>query len=106
MKLISVNCPNCGSTIDIDPDKLVKYCANCGSKIMLDIDTIQSILIEREKTKQESIKADEKKRIAELEALSKISKEKHDRMILIIGMVGVIACMIFSLLLVIITKIK
>lgn len=55
MRLVSVNCPNCGSPINIDLDNMARYCGTCGSKIMLDVETIQTLLIEKEKTRQTEI---------------------------------------------------
>ena len=66
MKLFSVNCPNCGSPIDIDPDKIARFCGMCGSKVMLDAEAIQRLLIEKEKTKQEYIRATETSKQTEI----------------------------------------
>ena len=67
MKTVSAHCPNCGAPIDLDPDNIAKFCAQCGSKIMLDVETIQQLLIEKEKTKQVEAKERSKTRQAEME---------------------------------------
>lgn len=53
MKIYSINCPNCGSTANIDFDNPQSFCGSCGSKIMLDINQIKDLLMAKELTKQE-----------------------------------------------------
>ena len=83
MKTNSVNCPNCGSPINLDIDHLSKFCDQCGSKIMLDVDTIQQLLIEKEKTKQVEAKEKTKKRKAELAAEKQKADERTTRIVVI-----------------------
>jgi len=67
MNVISVKCPNCGASLDIDLDNPAKYCNMCGSKIMLDVEAIQDLMIEKERTKQEEIKSNKEVQIAQIE---------------------------------------
>ena len=89
MKLFSVNCPNCGSPIDIDPDKIARFCGMCGSKVMLDAEAIQRLLIEKEKTKQEYIRATEESKRTETIYNSFVMK-----IIMIIGVIAVVGAFI------------
>ncbi len=98
MKLVSTNCPNCGGIIDIDPDNIVRFCKNCGTKVMLDIDSVQKLLIEKERTKQESIKSAERKRIAELNMLTKSNEQKT----LIIAFMCLVGMMFLSAIVIIV----
>ncbi|MBR6879549.1 MAG: hypothetical protein IKN14_00505 [Clostridiales bacterium] len=52
MKIIPMNCTNCGHTVDVDFDNPCTFCAYCGSKLMLDVEAIQNLLIAKEQTKQ------------------------------------------------------
>ena len=72
MKMVSIRCPNCGATIDLDIDHLAQFCGMCGSKIMLDVETIQQLLIAKEQTKQEAIKATETTKRVEVDAARQI----------------------------------
>ena len=47
-----IRCTSCDSNIKIDLDNLISYCPYCGSTLMLDVETIQELLIEKERTKQ------------------------------------------------------
>ena len=58
MKVMSVNCPNCGSSVNLDMENPQQFCSRCGSKLLLDIETIQELMIEKEKTKQIEIRTD------------------------------------------------
>ena len=98
MKLISTNCPNCGSSIDVDPDNISRFCKHCGSKVLLDIDTIQNLLIEREKTKQESIQSEERKRIAELDTLTKLSEERNEHITTIVIFIVMFGVFLFAVI--------
>lgn len=59
MNVISINCPNCGKSIDMDFDKLQSYCGSCGSKLLLDVEQLQSLLIQREKEKTNQLQIKE-----------------------------------------------
>ena len=52
MKLIKMNCNNCGAQLDIDLDNLNAYCPYCGKKLLISIDQLGSVLAERERTKR------------------------------------------------------
>ena len=52
MKLVKLNCKNCGAQIDIDLDRLQSFCPYCGQKLLIDIDQLGELLKEKEKTKQ------------------------------------------------------
>ena len=41
MKLINMNCTNCGAELQIDPERKQVYCTYCGTKLLLDDDTIK-----------------------------------------------------------------
>ncbi len=71
MNIVSVKCPNCGASIDLDPDNLSNYCAKCGAKLMLDIEQIQELLIAKEETRRKQIESDK-----EIE-LQKIKQEEY-----------------------------
>ena len=79
MKLISVNCPNCGAPINIDLDNISKFCGKCGSKILLDIDQLQYILAEKEKTKQIEITEQTKRAELDLKRTELEHKIKYEK---------------------------
>ncbi len=48
-----IKCQNCNGDIKLDLDNLASYCPYCGSQLMIDISTLQTVLLEREKTKRQ-----------------------------------------------------
>lgn len=63
MKLITLKCPECGATLQLDQDRKECFCTYCGSKILLDEEIqkqdvriekhiIDEAAVEQEKTKQ------------------------------------------------------
>ena len=80
MKLISVNCPNCGKPINLDIDNLGQFCSSCGSKIVLDVETIQQLLIAKEETKRTQTDADKQVKLAQMQSECEAQKVKsHER---------------------------
>lgn len=63
MSVISINCPNCSKSVNLDLDNIQGFCPNCGSKLMLDVSQLQAILLEKEKTKQTEIEEETKRTI-------------------------------------------
>lgn len=74
MKLISVNCPNCGKPINLDVDNLGQFCSSCGSKIVLDVETIQQLLIAKEETKRVQMNADRQMKLAQMQSEDEAKK--------------------------------
>lgn len=74
MKLISVNCPNCGKPINLDVDNLGQFCSSCGSKIVLDVETIQQLLIAKEETKRVQMNADRQVKLAQMQSEDEANK--------------------------------
>ena len=74
MKLISVNCPNCGKPINLDVDNLGQFCSSCGSKIVLDVETIQQLLIAKEETKRVQMNADRQVKLAQMQTEDEAKK--------------------------------
>lgn len=69
MKLITLKCPECGATLNLDDSRKEYFCTYCGTKILLDEEIqrqdvrienriIDEAAIEQEKTKQEKQKID------------------------------------------------
>lgn len=69
MKLITLKCPECGATLNLDGSRKEYFCTYCGAKILLDEEIqrqdvrienriIDEAAIEQEKTKQEKQKID------------------------------------------------
>ena len=54
-----LKCNYCGTNVDIDFDNLISFCPYCGAKLMMDVPSIQALLIEKEKTKQIQIQAEQ-----------------------------------------------
>lgn len=54
--IIHLTCQHCGAALEIDSDNLIAYCPHCGQKLLFDVDQIGSILLEKEKTKQQEMK--------------------------------------------------
>lgn len=65
MKLITLKCPECGATLQLDQDRKECFCTYCGSKILLDEEIqkqdikfekriIDEAAVEQEKTKQKN----------------------------------------------------
>lgn len=64
MKLITLKCPECGATLQLDQDRKECFCTYCGSKILLDEEIqkqdiriekriIDEVAVEQEKTKRQ-----------------------------------------------------
>lgn len=64
MKLITLKCPECGATLQLDQDRKECFCTYCGSKILLDEEIqkqdvriekriIDEAAVEQEKTKRQ-----------------------------------------------------
>lgn len=64
MKLITLKCPECGATLQLDQDRKEYFCTYCGSKILLDEEIqkqdiriekriIDEVAVEQEKTKRQ-----------------------------------------------------
>lgn len=69
MKLITLKCPECGATLNLDGSRKEYFCTYCGAKILLDEEIqrqdikienriVDEAAIEKEKTKQEKQKWD------------------------------------------------
>lgn len=65
MKLITLKCPECGATLQLDQDRKECFCTYCGSKILLDEEIqkqdvkiekriVDEAAVEQEKTKQKN----------------------------------------------------
>ena len=66
MKIVSINCPNCAKSVNLDLDNLSAFCSYCGSKLMIDIETLQELFIEKEKTQQQINQQMHQERMEEL----------------------------------------
>lgn len=69
MKLITLKCPECGATLNLNDSRKEYFCTYCGTKILLDEEIqrqdvrienriIDEAAIEQEKTKQKKEKTD------------------------------------------------
>ena len=111
MNVISINCPNCGKSIDMDFDKLQSYCGSCGSKLLLDVEQLQSLLIQREKEKtnqfqiKESAERDKAIERIRAEERARINKQNADasqaKWAVIFAIVCIPLVIIFSIVVVI-----
>ncbi|MDD2956633.1 MAG: TFIIB-type zinc ribbon-containing protein [Oscillospiraceae bacterium] len=45
MKLIPAVCPNCGASLDLDPERKFSFCPSCGTKIIID-DEVQRLQVQ------------------------------------------------------------
>jgi DNA-directed RNA polymerase subunit RPC12/RpoP len=89
-KLISVKCPECGASLDVEPERKQLYCSYCGSKILIDndheyiyrhIDEAEIKRIEYEREKSQNEKGIREREI-ELER-TKIIQSNRIRMVLL-----------------------
>ena len=109
-KLITTTCPNCNASVDLDPEHLISFCGFCGSKLMIDVETIQSILIEREKTKQKEVEFQTSTKLAEINAKKELELSKTDKKydntstILLILLLFLIFLGIFTMIIMLIVK--
>lgn len=51
-RLLKMECPGCGYSLELDIDNLTSFCPSCGSKLLLDVNDIHKILELKEQTKQ------------------------------------------------------
>ena len=77
MKTITTNCPNCGAPTDLDIDNPQEFCSRCGSKLMLDLETVQELMIEKEKTRQVEIRESTKMEKQRLKNESEKEEREH-----------------------------
>ena len=69
--LINLTCTSCGASLEFNLDLLQAYCPFCGKKLMIDIDQLNSILIEKEKTKRQKMEYEHEAHMAEVENADK-----------------------------------
>lgn len=98
MKLVSLNCPNCGAPIEIEDGINTFYCKYCGHKVVLsDIDdsvlNAKMHLKDIEHAEKMQDKRDTQERY-KIESKNKSERTKNKQKI-ILGIIGVIGCIIF-----------
>lgn len=52
MRLIKMDCDNCGAQLEIDLDHIQLFCPYCGQKLLMDGSNLSKIITEKEKTKR------------------------------------------------------
>ena len=89
MRLISLECPNCGSHIEFNENNMQYYCGRCGSTLSLDIKSVEKLLIEKEKTKRIKMKEDTKRMLyhSAREVEKQERMQRYKEMISILGIV-------------------
>ena len=69
MKVVKIECPNCGASLEMNIDKLMMYCPYCRTELPLDVD-VEQVVSEREETKRH-----------EMDMKAKKEEQRHDRLI-------------------------
>lgn len=77
VRMVSLNCPNCGAGLDADIDNLQAFCPFCGNKLMIDVGQMDDILKEKEKTRQKGLKY--QRDISAIKMIGEYKKEKDER---------------------------
>lgn len=54
----SLQCENCGSSLELNLDHLMAFCPYCGNKLLIDVSQLGSIVAAKEKTKREEQKTE------------------------------------------------
>lgn len=54
----SLQCENCGSSLELNFDHLMAFCPYCGNKLLIDVSQLGSIVAAKEKTKREEQKTE------------------------------------------------
>lgn len=83
MKLITLKCPECGATLNLDSSRKECFCTYCGAKILLDEE------IQRQDIKIENRIIDE----------AAIEKEKTKQLDYLVSIVIILLLLIFSIIL-------
>ena len=60
MKLLKIQCSNCGASLDLDLDHLMAFCPNCGQRLLIDTYQLAEIIKEKETTKRFQIEQEYK----------------------------------------------
>lgn len=75
--MLSLNCVQCGASLELDPERLLAYCPYCGNKLLIDVEQLGALLTEREKTKREEERTrQEKERTEQIRYRREIEVEK------------------------------
>ena len=65
MKTISIKCPECGASLNIEDGRQSCYCQWCGAKVMIDDEVDKHVYVDEARIKEAEVK--EKIRLKELE---------------------------------------
>lgn len=84
MKFITLKCPECGATLNLDNSQKEYFCTYCGAKILLDEE------IQRQDIKIENRIVDE----------AAIEKEKTKQLDYLVSIVVILLLLIFSIVLI------
>lgn len=68
-RTISLDCSNCGASLELDPDNLIARCPYCNHKILLDTNHLGQLITERGRIRREEEKTLREKEITERENL-------------------------------------
>lgn len=85
MKKQELNCPNCSGSLELDIDHLISFCPYCGAKLLFDAELVKTILLERERTKQEQEKTEQERMRHQgllthfYETIDRIEEKRDDR---------------------------
>ena len=86
----------------MDMDKMLAYCPHCGSKLLIDVESLNKILIEREKTKvaleKEHTEVEKKRLETEVAIAETHEKEKSERTSFVFALLPIIGCFILYII--------
>lgn len=64
MQVLQIKCPNCGSDLEMNMDKLMAFCPYCRAKLPLDVN-VEHVVSEKEQTKRKEMEEETKRIISE-----------------------------------------
>lgn len=93
-RLIHMKCQNCGANLELDLDHLMAYCPYCGEKLMIDVDQLNSILIEKEKTKRKEMEYSHEINMRKMDNEETKENDKAIIKVLVLFFVGILIIMV------------
>lgn len=99
VKMIAVQCPQCGADLDIEEGRKTCFCTYCGAKIMIDDGSKTYTYRKVDEARIKEAEVDERIRLKELEIENRKLGLRHTLIKLWIGIVVVIAVIAILILL-------
>ncbi len=78
MKLIQLDCPQCGAKLEVDSDRQFVFCQYCGNKILIDDEITRSevVHIYRDEAKIRELELQEQARLREEEKIKELKRQQ------------------------------